>query len=189
MEKIIKSKERVKKLAEVYTPGHIVDKMIDIIPQEIWLNHKSTFLEPACGNGNFVIAILDKKLKNLQELNLKHILEALSSIYGIDICPDNIIECKIRLKEYLINSYDYLQPYRDIISDIVDENYIVADFLNGREDVVIINREFIGKNPSSVHIKKQYFNLNDIYSHNAESFKTKIVKYNYLSSMDRYVEK
>lgn len=54
-ERLIKSKERVKEHAEVFTPSWLVKDMCDTIPSEIWENIESTFLEPACGNGNFLV--------------------------------------------------------------------------------------------------------------------------------------
>ena len=62
-EKIIKSKQRVKDFAEVFTHTHIVKDMCDLIPEEVWNNIESTFLEPACGNGNFLVEIYERKLK------------------------------------------------------------------------------------------------------------------------------
>ena len=105
-ERLVKSSQRVKDLAEVFTPGKIVDDMLDLIPRDVWQIHPSkTFLEPSVGNGNFVSAILSRKLTFLDEQHAAgalpagksiqsaqfHALEALSSIYGVDISEDNII--------------------------------------------------------------------------------------------------
>ena len=60
MEKLIKSKERVNKVGEVFTPMILVDEMIKRLPNEVWQKNKE-FLEPSCGNGNFLVAILKKK--------------------------------------------------------------------------------------------------------------------------------
>ena len=53
MEKIIKSKQRVKEFAEVYTREREVKAMCDLISADVWDNIESTFLDPCCGNGNF----------------------------------------------------------------------------------------------------------------------------------------
>ena len=68
-EKLIKSKKRVKDFAEVYTPQFIVKDMCDLIPSEIWENIESTFLEPACGNGNFLVEIYARKLERCKDEN------------------------------------------------------------------------------------------------------------------------
>ena len=105
-ERLVKSEERVRDLGEVFTPAEIVDAMLDLLPAKTWAVHPSpTFLEPACGDGNFLVAILDRKLervtKNFARGNLPagdtpeaaqfHALEALASIYAVDISSDNII--------------------------------------------------------------------------------------------------
>jgi hypothetical protein len=105
-ERLVKSPERIRDLGEVFTPSNIVQEMLDLLPPDTWNVHPApTFLEPACGDGNFLIAILERKLTNitkcLQSNKLPagntleaaqfHALEALSSIYAVDISEDNII--------------------------------------------------------------------------------------------------
>jgi len=101
----VKSTQRVRDLGEVFTPAHIVDAMLDLLPAEMWDPHPApTYLEPACGDGNFLVAILNRKLHrisanrdtgnlpagtNLAGLHF-HMLQATASIYGVDICADNI---------------------------------------------------------------------------------------------------
>ena len=61
-----KSLERVRDLGEVFTPNATVQAMLDLLPLNIWTPHPSaTFLEPACGDGNFLVAILDRKLERI----------------------------------------------------------------------------------------------------------------------------
>ena len=105
-ERLVKSTERVRDLGEVFTPNATVQEMLDMLPAKIWAVHPtSTFLEPACGDGNFLVAILDRKLDrvagdyakgklpagNTPEAAQLHALEALASIYAVDISTDNII--------------------------------------------------------------------------------------------------
>ncbi len=86
-----KRNKRKKQTAEIFTPPKLVNEMIDKLPAETWEKGK-TFLDHACGNGNFLIQILHRKL------NLGHDpTEALKSIYGLDIMDDNIKECRIKL--------------------------------------------------------------------------------------------
>ena len=105
-ERLVKSSERVRDLGEVFTPNATVQGMLDLLPKPIWVPHPSpTFLEPACGDGNFLVAILDRKLDRISEdfgegklaagdeadAAQFHALEALASIYAVDISTDNII--------------------------------------------------------------------------------------------------
>lgn len=94
-EKLIKSKERVHKHAEVYTPSWLVKDMCDMLSHDAWDDIHRTFLEPSCGNGNFLVEILARKLKLCD--NIDDGISALQSIFGIDILPDNVQESRDRL--------------------------------------------------------------------------------------------
>tara|TARA_B100001094_G_C18123717_1_gene768279 strand:+ start:1007 stop:1381 length:375 start_codon:yes stop_codon:yes gene_type:complete len=94
MKKLIKSKERVKKHAEVYTPPNLVNEMLDRLPQEMWQPDKN-FLDPACGNGNMLVEVVRRKINNKSCPT-----QALATTYGIDIMEDNVIECRERLLEF-----------------------------------------------------------------------------------------
>lgn len=95
MEKQVKSKRRVTDFGEVYTAEREVKAMCDLIPSEIWENIDSTFLEPSCGNGNFIVEILGRKLSRCR--NEAEVIRAYNSILGIDILPDNCEETKKRM--------------------------------------------------------------------------------------------
>lgn len=103
---LVKSAERVRDLGEVFTPANIVSDMLDLLPDQIWSPHPApTFFEPAAGDGNFLVAILARKLdvvskaRALGELPAGddsaacelHGLQALSSIYAVDISTENIV--------------------------------------------------------------------------------------------------
>jgi hypothetical protein len=105
-ERLVKSTDRVRDLGEVFTPSATVEAMLDLLPAEMWVPHPSpTFLEPACGDGNFLVAILRRKLKHVSsafdtgalpagdndDALIFHALEALASIYAVDISIDNIV--------------------------------------------------------------------------------------------------
>lgn len=106
VERLVKSAERVRDLAEVFTPAETVDAMLDLLPSAVWSVHPSaTFLEPACGDGNFLVAILRRKLDEVAEMHrskslpagdsddavLFHALEVLASIYAVDISAENVV--------------------------------------------------------------------------------------------------
>ena len=125
-EKLIKSKDRVKNFAEVFTPSWVVNDMCDQIPKEIWENLDSTFLEPTCGNGNFLVEILRRKLALCKNEN--DVLRAYRSIYGIDIQADNVLETRVRMlkmaKGYIKNPCNLIE-----ISDILSKNIICGNSL------------------------------------------------------------
>lgn len=111
MTRQIKSKERVADHGEVFTADREVKAMCDLVKQETE-RIDSRFLEPACGDGNFLSEILSRKLAIVKNKYKKspydyerNSLLALSSIYGVDILLDNAIACRERLytmwdKEY-----------------------------------------------------------------------------------------
>lgn len=87
-------KKRQKLTAEVFTPPSLVGNLLDKISElcrESWEENK-LFLDPTCGNGNFLVDILRRKLASGHNP-----LIALQTIYGVDIMPDNIKECRLRL--------------------------------------------------------------------------------------------
>jgi type I restriction-modification system DNA methylase subunit len=90
----MRSEARKKSHGEVFTPMELVEKMLDRLPTEMWADPSKTFCDPTCGNGNLLVAVLQRKLK------AKHTRrQALSSVYGVDIMPDNVKECRERLLE------------------------------------------------------------------------------------------
>lgn len=108
-EKLIKSKHRVQKHGEVFTPAWMVQKMLDTPGvKEACENVSATFLEPAAGDGNFLLAILERKLQAVidqyDERNWKtKSLIALSSIYGIEFLEDNLEVARSRMFLYYLD--------------------------------------------------------------------------------------
>ena len=103
MEKQVVSKKRVSDHGEVYTGKREVNAMLDLVKQETE-RIDSRFLEPACGKGNFLSEILVRKLRVVELRYGKNQLDyeryavlAVSSVYGIDILEDNILECRKRI--------------------------------------------------------------------------------------------
>ena len=111
MEKQIKSRQRVADHGEVYTAEREVKAMCDLVSDEC-NRIDSRFLEPACGDGNFLAEILGRKLAVVKKKYKKSVIDyeknsllAVSSIYGVDILADNVAACRERLfkiwqKEY-----------------------------------------------------------------------------------------
>ena len=99
----IKSKERVAQRGEVFTAEREVNAMLDLVANEC-LRPDSRFLEPACGDGNFLSAILRRKLAELRRKYKKSVRDyeklsivAIGSLYGVDIMNDNVEACRQRL--------------------------------------------------------------------------------------------
>jgi hypothetical protein len=108
---LIKSKKRVVDFAEVNTPENIVNAMLDMVKAEAE-RIESRFLEPACGDGNFLVEILRRKLKTVSDRYShnpsdfeRYAVLAVSSIYGIDILPDNVLACHSRLFDIFNSQY------------------------------------------------------------------------------------
>ena len=131
----IKSKKRVKEFAEVYTNEREVKAMCDLIPSEIWENIESTFLEPACGTGNFLVEIYARKLEHCKDE--KDGLKALASIYGVDIQADNVAESRLRLVDMFVDKFPEANGFARITALAIATNNIVCDdALNPKTETV-----------------------------------------------------
>ena len=102
---LIRSKRRVADHGEVFTPPWLVEKMLDLVKGETD-RIDSRFLEPACGSGNFLVPVLQRKLAAVEakygksDFERQHYaLLALMCIYGIELLVDNIAECRANLLE------------------------------------------------------------------------------------------
>jgi hypothetical protein len=107
--KQIKSRQRVADHGEVFTNPREVNAMLDLVRDESF-RLDSRFLEPACGDGNFLIEILRRKLSLLKDIKSQTEWEfksliAVGSCYGIDILPDNAEACRTRLEEYVLSQH------------------------------------------------------------------------------------
>jgi hypothetical protein len=141
---LIKSKRRVADHGEVFTSEREVNAMLDLVKQETE-RIDSRFLEPACGNGNFLVEILKRKMtvvvnrysRSDKEFELYAII-ALSSIYGIEILEDNVISCRERIFIVFIsffkNIYLFLPSnnYINVARFILERNILWGDALNLR---------------------------------------------------------
>lgn len=137
----IKSRERVSRHGEVFTAQREVNAMLDLVANEC-LRADSRFLEPACGDGNFLAEILHRKLTELRRKYKKsprdyekQSIVAIGSLYGVDIMNDNVEACRDRL--YAIWDEEYTAHCHDDASDdarkaarfIIDRNIINGNAL------------------------------------------------------------
>ena len=125
-EKQVTSRKRVADHGEVFTNKREVNAMLDLVKQETE-RIESRFLEPACGTGNFLAEVLERKLSVVETRYRKSPIEyeryailAVSSVYGIDILEDNIFECRKRLLEIVD------RRFRDIFRDVPKEGFLSA---------------------------------------------------------------
>ena len=125
MKNQIKSKRRVKEFAEVFTAEREVKAMCDLIPPETWENITSTFLEPACGTGNFLSEIYSRKWQRCK--NEKDGLKALASIYGVDIQSDNVAESRLRLVDMFVAKFPESNDIARLTALAITTNNIVCD--------------------------------------------------------------
>lgn len=144
--RLIKSRDRVKAHGEVFTPRHMVDQMLDLVREDLEMGPDfvdKTFLEPAAGDGNFLVAILQRKLSAI-ERRLAHSewvtqsLFALASIYGIEVLEDNHAAAKAAMLSEFVSFHERTgnpcgrrsNAYRSA-STIVDRNLVLGDTLTG----------------------------------------------------------
>ncbi|MGC8736919.1 MAG: N-6 DNA methylase [Dissulfurimicrobium sp.] len=179
MKATIKSKQRVRDHGEVLTPQHIVNAMLDLVKQETE-RIDSRFLEPACGTGNFLIKILERKLRVVEARYAKNQLEyeryailAVSCIYGIDILADNTEECRKRLFDAFDASYTRFfkekakEQCREAARYILKRNIVHGDALSlktvGDNPQPIIFSEWSLINGSL--LKRRDFAFHELVSH------------------------
>lgn len=141
MEKQIKSRQRVADHGEVYTAEREVKAMCDLVSDEC-SRIDSRFLEPACGDGNFLAEILSRKLAAVKKKYRKSVIDyeknsllAVSSIYGVDILADNVAACRERLfkiwrKEYKsIVKTAYSEDTERSVRFILSKNIVCGNVL------------------------------------------------------------
>ncbi len=141
MKEQIKSKERVRDQGEVFTNEREVKAMCDLVAQECD-RIDSRFLEPACGDGNFLAEVLTRKLNRCKQLYKRNPYDyerysilAVSSIYGVDIMQDNAEECRQRLYELWNTEYEIVckkqcnNEAREAVKYILSQNILCGNAL------------------------------------------------------------
>ena len=114
--------KRRKKTGEFYTPYSIVKKMMDKIEPEMWADPNRTFLEPSFGDGNFIIAILYRRIVE-HGIDWKTTLE---TCYGVELMQDNVDETKERIID-LLNKLN-IEYDKDVAYEIMNRNLVCSDF-------------------------------------------------------------
>jgi len=154
---LVKSKQRVADHGEVFTPAWMVEAMLDLVKGETE-RIDSRFLEPACGSGNFLVQILQRKLAAVElsygksDFERRHYaLLALMCIYGIELLPDNITECRAHLLA-IFSEYLGLAPTDDLYRAgfyVLSQNLVHGDALTMRthaaEPITFAEWGYLGK--------------------------------------------
>lgn len=175
MEELIKSKKRVQQHGEVFTPSWMVEKMLDTpgIKEACETIH-ATFLEPSAGDGNFLAAILERKLAAVLEqfsddkARKIQSLWALASLYGIEFLADNVELARDRLFVLYLNWYEKhfheaLKPKSDLaqsVKYIIQRNVVRGNTLTKRHpdtNELIMMVEWEVANPSETKVLPKPF--------------------------------
>ena len=154
----IKTRERVRDLAEVYTHKREVNAMLDLVPSMFPSdmdpgNTDRKFFEPAAGSGNFLEEILLRKLAYVTAYRYRQlpvyehrVLRALASIYAIDIDAENVQECKDRLRAVInshldndLNTRVTSGAFASAVKVILETNIVCADTLKDFDGITFID--------------------------------------------------
>ena len=154
---LVKSRQRVADHGEVFTPAWMVEAMLDLVKGETE-RIDSRFLEPACGDGNFLVQILRRKLAAVElkygksDFERRHYaLLGLMYVYGIELLPDNIVECRSNLLA-IFAEYLALAPTDDLYRTgfyVLSQNLVHGDALtmrtHGAEPITFAEWGYLGK--------------------------------------------
>ena len=113
MSGVEREQSRVKATGEVFTPTPLVQEMLDKLPLEQFTDTNKTFLDPSCGDGQFLGEVLIRKIENGSTFE-----QALGTVYGVDLMQDNVELCRERLL-----------CGREDLRHIVEQNIVCADGL------------------------------------------------------------
>ena len=145
MTSLTKSKKRIQDHGEVFTPDFIVEDMLDLVRNETE-RIESRFLEPACGDGNFLIKVLERKMGVIKKRYAKNqfdyermMIIAAGSIYGVDLLDDNVEDARSRL--YQCCEIEYTRLFKENIQSgvlksvryVFGRNISQGDALNLRD--------------------------------------------------------
>ena len=183
MTKLIKSKSRVQKHGEVFTPDWMVKMMLSepAIQKKI-KDIRATFFEPSVGEGAFVTEILHQKLNHVDEISSKgnwieNALWVVASIYGIELLTDNLIIAKQNLIEVLIEHYQNfyqkeLSKNTDLYKSaryIIDNNIVQGNaltYLNNSNGLIVFS-EWVKQDDK---VKQLQFTFKSLVEDNFNSF-------------------
>jgi hypothetical protein len=198
-ERQVKSKRRVAEHGEVYTAEREVKAMCDLVKTETE-RIESRFLEPACGNGNFLAEVLSRKLTVVKARYGKSPFDyerysvlAMTSIYGVDILEDNVQECRERLYQIWEQEYDANvkkqadDQCRRAVRYILEKNILCGDALTmERSDgspIIFAEWSLVTGN----QIKRRDFALNELLDGHEQQMTLDMVGWEYDPEVDAFI--
>lgn len=169
----IVSKERVKEFGEVFTPDSIVNDVMNLVDSKLDTKYSdkeyisNIILEPACGDGQFLVRILYRKLERVRKLPVEerqlHLIKALCSTIGVDIQEDNVKRARERMQAIAtgkaVKTFDlsdttniiqidlgieYTERLNSIINYILGRNIICGNALDDNAPVILSDYKFNG---------------------------------------------
>ena len=141
MSGVEREKSRVKATGEVFTPTPLVQEILDKLDPSLFEDPTKTFLDPSCGDGQFLSEVLIRKLEAGIDF-----ADALATIYGVDLMPDNVDLCR----ERLLCGREDLRP-------VVERNIVCADGLR-------YHYRFDGSDPyDKTEAERQEDHLNNLF--------------------------
>jgi hypothetical protein len=178
----IRSKQRVADHGEVFTPAWMVEAMLDLVKDETG-RIDSRFLEPACGSGNFLVPVLQRKLAAVElkygksDFERRHYaLLALMCTYGIELLADNVAECRAKLLQILAD-YLKIEQAHDLYraaAYVLSQNIIHGDALRMRthadQPITFAEWGYLGKGK----FQRRDFRLRDLAMSSAFSEESKL---------------
>ena len=194
-----KSKQRVADHGEVFTAEREVKAMCDLVKQETE-RIESRFLEPACGNGNFLAEILTRKLavvkarygKSPADYE-KYSVLAITSIYGVELLQDNAAECRERLfslwdEAYTANNRQAADGQcREAVRFILEKNILCGDALTLRQadgsPIIFAEWSFVTGN----QIKRRDFALDELLNGHSEQMTLDMVGWEYDEEVQAFI--
>lgn len=117
----VKSKERIKKNGEVFTPRWLIDEMLDKFPEDAWEENK-TWLEPAAGDGNIIEAIIERRVQLGHDK-----YKILSTTYAVELMADNVEKMKGRILKALRIENSDAEAMRLINKNIRQGNFLLIE--------------------------------------------------------------
>lgn len=197
--KQVKSRERVAEHGEVFTSEREVNAMLDLVKQETE-RIDSRFLEPACGTGNFLAEILRRKLAIVKGRYSKNRLDyerfaflALTSIYGVELLEDNVLECRNRMLDILIDEYKKnfkVEPDDNYLSAskfILERNILHGDALTMLEEdggpIIFSEWSFV----SGDMVKRRDFRFDELLAGNQKQISIFTMGWEYDEEIEAYI--
>ncbi len=201
--KQVKSKQRVAEHGEVFTAEREVNAMLDLVKNETE-RIESRFLEPACGDGNFLAKILRRKLAVVQEryggalkrpdFEMWSVI-AVMNIYGVELLADNAAHCRDRLFKIWDEAYtanckgDTTDECRDAVRYILERNILCGDALSMKQEngepIIFAEWSFV----TGTKVKRRDYRLDEMLDGHQEQMSLFMADWEYDEEIQAFIPK